>query len=201
MRYDIYRKDYLEDLARIVMETWHFEKDLKNPKDPMLINRYYIKSCLIGSVHQDVVVENGRALGVLFGSDERRGGLAKALAFAGLGVRFLGEILLGRLGRRRAALRMIREMSWMSRAGEAVKGFDSEVNLFILSGATRGKGYGRALMDRYLDFCRAQGMKKVFLWTTPTCTYSFYDRYGFQRIRTVERGGGEAVMIYAIEVK
>ena len=201
MNCDIYRKAYLDDLAGVVQRTWHFEKDLDGPKDPLLLSRYYIKSCLIGSVHQDVVVEKGRAVGVLFGSDERRGRLGRALQFGWLGAGFFIQVLLGRLGGRRAAFRLIRDMGWMSRAGEAVEGYDSEVNLFILDAETRGSGYGRALMDRYLAFCRRRGMKRVFLWTTPDCTYSFYDRYGFQRIRTVQKDGKTALMIYAIEIQ
>jgi GNAT superfamily N-acetyltransferase len=36
---------------------------------------------------------------------------------------------------------------------------------FILSDATRGKGIGRQLITRAVDFCRQKDYRKIFLWT------------------------------------
>ena len=36
---------------------------------------------------------------------------------------------------------------------------------FILSDALRGKGVGRRLINKAIDFCRGKGHKKTYLWT------------------------------------
>ncbi|WP_189337894.1 GNAT family N-acetyltransferase [Photobacterium sanguinicancri] len=63
---------------------------------------------------------------------------------------------------------------------EDVELFDSEITLFIVSPELKGKGLGRKLMDRYVHFCKANGIATAFLWTDVDCDYSFYQKSGFK---------------------
>ncbi|WP_281221741.1 GNAT family N-acetyltransferase [Photobacterium sanguinicancri] len=76
-------------------------------------------------------------------------------------------------------------MALNDKLGEEDAGlFDSEINLFIVSPELKGKGLGRKLMDRYVHFCKANGIATAFLWTDVDCDYSFYQKYGFKIHKT-----------------
>lgn len=65
---------------------------------------------------------------------------------------------------------------------------------FIVDEAHQGRGVGQALIARALDFCRAAGHGRVFLWTFAglDAARALYDRAGFalSEERLVEQWGG-----------
>lgn len=56
---------------------------------------------------------------------------------------------------------------------------------FIVSDVLRGKGVGRKLIHRAVDFCRARGYKRVYLWTFEglNAARHLYEDVGFQLIK------------------
>jgi GNAT superfamily N-acetyltransferase len=55
----------------------------------------------------------------------------------------------------------------------------NEVNLFAVNPTSQGKGYGRQLMDTFIDYCRKLGVERITLETDKECNYGFYDHLGF----------------------
>ncbi|AQT84593.1 Acetyltransferase (GNAT) family protein [Paenibacillus larvae subsp. larvae] len=75
-------------------------------------------------------------------------------------------LLRGDFGDRKTALRIRNEHIEVDKLGETTdRPFDSEVNLFIISPELRGMGYGKKLMDRYIEFCKENELHSAFLWT------------------------------------
>lgn len=185
LTYAKYEKKYLKSCMEIIRSTWTFDKDFINPKKPDYVYKYYVLDCVNWSEHLDLLVdEQGQAMGILFGSIENTS-LGKRLKFKArqiaLRAEFWYHILNGDFGDRKRAVAVYKDMRNINADGEsAARLFDSEVNLFILSPAVRGQGYGKKLMDRYIEFCKQNRLKKAFLWTTTTCTWQFYERYGFK---------------------
>jgi GNAT superfamily N-acetyltransferase len=60
---------------------------------------------------------------------------------------------------------------------------------FILSDALRGKGVGKQLIDKAINFCRTKGYKKIYLWTFEglNAARHLYERSGFKLVE--ERRG------------
>ncbi len=56
---------------------------------------------------------------------------------------------------------------------------------FIVSDALRGKGAGRQLIKSAMDFCRAKGYQKIYLWTFEGLNAAryLYEEAGFQLIK------------------
>lgn len=187
--YKKYEKKYLKDCANIVRDMWKFEKTLVNPKKPEILYEYYIRDCENYSEHLELLVnEKNHVKGILFGSIEDAKLYLKikyALKHIRNAFGLYYHILNGDFGERKAAWKTVQIQSAYNQIGEADnKKFDSEVNLFILSSDLRGKGYGKKMMDRYVAFCKKNDLSNAFLWTTPECTYTFYEKYGFQLFRT-----------------
>ena len=56
---------------------------------------------------------------------------------------------------------------------------------FIISDALRGKGVGRKLINRAIDFCKTKGYKKTYLWTFEglNAARHLYENTGFELIK------------------
>jgi len=56
---------------------------------------------------------------------------------------------------------------------------------FIISDALRGKGVGRALLQKAIDFCNQQGYQKTYLWTFEGLDVArhLYENAGFRLIK------------------
>lgn len=194
--YERYHRKHLQSCAEIIRTTWKFEKRLIRPKHPELLYQYYILDCENWSEHLDLLVDvEGTVWGILFGSIEaapmrlRLKYLCKQLRNE-LFIRW--HILLGHLGQRRAAFAAVRNIQDTNQLGETTeRAFDSEINLFILRPGLRGQGYGRQLMDRYIQFCRQHKLRDAFLWTTIDCTYRFYENYGYRLYKTFRYDSGK----------
>ena len=55
---------------------------------------------------------------------------------------------------------------------------------FIISDILRGKGVGRKLINRAIDFCKSKGYKKTYLWTFDglNAARHLYENAGFKLI-------------------
>ena len=56
---------------------------------------------------------------------------------------------------------------------------------FIISDALRGKGVGRKLINKAIDFCKSKGCKKTYLWTFEglNAARHLYENAGFKLIK------------------
>lgn len=61
---------------------------------------------------------------------------------------------------------------------------------FILSDALRGRGLGRRLLGTALDFCRAHGHRRIYLWTFRGLDPArhLYEQFGFRLAEELEGG-------------
>jgi GNAT superfamily N-acetyltransferase len=56
---------------------------------------------------------------------------------------------------------------------------------FIMSDALTGKGVGRNLINRAIDFCRSKGYKTIYLWTFEglNAARHLYEDFGFKLVK------------------
>ena len=66
--------------------------------------------------------------------------------------------------------------------GKDAAGEGARVRWFITSDRVRGQGVGSALLAAAMDFCRAQGYPRVYLWTFEglDAARHLYERAGFR---------------------
>ena len=184
-----YKKEYFEEAARLMSQTWHFNEELENPKDPSLIYKMYFQESLQDSQYTDFIVdENNRVLGYLLASAPTLTTpltiIKSKILQLGTMIEITGHIALGHLGTRKKALSVIAAADELDKeTHKNTEQFDSEVVLFFVSSELRGQGYGQKLMERYYAFCRRNNIRKIFLSTDLGCNFGFYDHHGFTRHR------------------
>ena len=180
-----YREEFYIQSCMLMEQTWDLNDWLEDPEDETLIFKHYFESALNYSRYTDFIVsEDGRVMGYLMASDMKNKTLASTM---GSGLKnmvttltFFKNGILGRMGERGPALAVAQLLCDLDRITyEGDTEYDSEITLFFVGTDLRGQGYGRKLMDRYLDYCKASAIKTIVLSTDLDCNYGFYDHYGF----------------------
>ncbi|MBW1783007.1 MAG: GNAT family N-acetyltransferase [Deltaproteobacteria bacterium] len=71
---------------------------------------------------------------------------------------------------------------------------DTRLRWYIVKPEYHGQGVGRALIAKAIDFSKASGYKRIYLWTFEGLTQaqSIYEQNGFKlaEVRNVEQWGG-----------
>jgi predicted GNAT family N-acyltransferase len=179
-----YNSIYLESCAKLVSKTWSFDNELVNASRPHHLFYYYIRNCVDNSIYTDLIIdeETERVLGILFGSDENHTTCKPPIKnFVNLLILYT-HIILGHLGKRSVAIECIKDMLNVEKSIENYcNKFDGQLNLCVVSKELQGLGYGRKLIDRYIEFCKNEReMENIFLWTDINCNHGFYEHYGFR---------------------
>ncbi|CAF3224549.1 unnamed protein product [Rotaria socialis] len=179
-----YNSKYLKSCAKLVGETWPLDEKLVNASRSRHLYYYYIRNCIYNSVYSDLIIdqETDTVLGILFASDESRTSCKAFVKNVNNRLILLKHIIFGHLGKRFVALNSVKDMLNIEKSIEKYCGkFSSQLNLFVLSKQLQRQGYGRQLMDRYIQFCKNEGqIENIFLWTDINCNYRFYEYCGFR---------------------
>ncbi|HEX6588297.1 MAG TPA: GNAT family N-acetyltransferase [Longimicrobiales bacterium] len=90
-----------------------------------------------------------------------------------------------------------RERIWLAEDGDRIVGSiailsgggdDAQLRWFLVAPECRGAGAGSRLIDAALEFCRATGRRRVFLWTVRglDAAAHLYARAGFRVTESVD---------------
>jgi GNAT superfamily N-acetyltransferase len=179
-----YHPRYMKSCSKLVSDTWSFSDELVNASQSRHLYYYFIRNCVDNSIYNDLIIdeETGHVLGILFGSDENHTPWKLYLKNMKNSLILYKHIILGRLGKRSNAFRCASNMSYVDKSIEKFcDRFDGQLNLCVLNKEIQGLGYGRQLIDRYIQFCiNEREMENIFLWTDIGCNYGFYERCGFR---------------------
>ncbi|CAF1235663.1 unnamed protein product [Didymodactylos carnosus] len=185
LQFSKYHSRFLKSCAQLVQEIWPLEDDLVHASQPHHLFYYYVRNCVDNSTYTDLIVDeenDERILGILVGDHESHRSCRSMIKNFRNCVILYKHILCSHLGKRFVALEVVDEMSTISkRIEDECEEFDSEINLLVLSKDLQGKGYGRLLMERYIEFCKNdKNIKSIFVWSDISCNYKFYEHYGFR---------------------
>lgn len=171
-----------EACVKIINEVWDFDGKFKPARLSTLFKIFYTSSSLTASNFTFVVEENGVVKGFLFGESGRHNhALAELTEVFGYWIFALKLLLLWgvKLKKKIHYLTIFLEHE---KNRNHIKPRKDEVNLFAVSPSAQGKGYGRALMNRFVDFCEARHTHRITLETNEECNYGFYRHFGFNKI-------------------
>ena len=163
--------------------TWDFNVYFEKLKKHNLVNRIFFEAAILNENYNEVIVdEEGTVHGYLFGNIPGKAMPFQVVVFRPLEFVFksLYHYVTGHLGPRRDVYKKVRRFSEDEKALlEKREKTDAYVNLFFISSALRGQGWGKKLMNNFAETSKRYGSKRIYLWTDLGCNYKFYDHTGF----------------------
>lgn len=178
-----YRDHDYSDCESLVDDAWGFEKHF-HPYELAVLGKYlYTMGSVAMSNHRVVTEHDGKVVGFIFGYNERvplpkhelrtlrsRLGILKRLLFMkGMALRERFDFLnaMGTHEKNRTAL---------------LKRGTSEIVLFVVHPAFKGRGIGKKLFEGFRIFCETAKVESIVVETNTLGAAGFYERIGFTRI-------------------
>lgn len=157
----------------------------------------------------EVASIRGNIVGLFFGrvdSDYKM--IAQLKAFFSFCVMCI-RMICGRCGRVSAPFTLLRKLnSNESNIKRNTPKSDGEVVLIVVDSEYRGRGIGRALMDRFLASAKERNAGVITVQSDEESSWGFYEKYGFRKCSTFHndlasyiRNGDVKSFIYTIDNK
>jgi ribosomal protein S18 acetylase RimI-like enzyme len=178
--------DDISECSRLVAEAWPVMAALA-PEDDVRIVRSYVELSLVASTWLEVACAGEMVVGFLFGSINADDNMMNELNAVMSSLLVCVKVLMGRYGRLSRPLTLLRKYFAAERKVErSSPTSDAEVELFVVGSAYRGRGIGKALMDRFVEIAAVKKAKVITVYTDALSNWEFYERYGFGRCCTFE---------------
>lgn len=180
------KEDY-ESVKELIGEAFGFNEFIKDRKFLDSILNIYLQDCILGSSFSKVAERNNKIIGVILGDSKKdKNRLKKAHNTLSLAYTMLKVLMANKENKK-----FIKEFSKVQDTyKELMQGkeddFQGCVQLFIVSGESRGLGVGKALMNHLSNYMKSTDVKSLYLYTDTRCNYGFYDSQNFERINEKE---------------
>jgi GNAT superfamily N-acetyltransferase len=172
--------DDMPHCQSLVNKVWDFDGKFKPAQVATLFKKVYTTGSLAESNFHIVIEAEQRVKGFLFGKCGNKNLYRTEYSGVIGSFRILLHILLlkGLPFQKKFFFIKTLFQHQINRA-QVEPSRENEVNLFAVDPDSQGKGYGKQLMQAYIDFCKQQNVKRVTLETDKECNYGFYDHFGF----------------------
>ena len=180
-----FQKEDTEAIEAIIREAWHYD-DLCSHKTACKLERVFLSSCLANQTYTRVAEIDGKPAGIIMAKniEEHHAPLRYRIRQW----RAILSVMLSKEGRKVSGI--FGGVNDIDKAllAEAQTQYQGEVAFFAVSSSVRGKGVGKMLYRKMLDYMRAHSIEKFFLFTDTSCNYGFYEymnmfRRGTKRVK------------------
>jgi len=177
-------REYCEaDYARceqLVDQAWSFTRHFQPAPFAALAKELYTRGALRGSNFAQVVEEDGRVVGFIFGLNENGPKIPSQFLS---GLRFLWRLM------RISGLSMSAKKQLLSAIAAHEKSRAcwiperrSEVTLFVVDAPYQGFGFGKRLIRNFLRHTCEAGVVSVYVETNKRGAAKFYENFGFAHV-------------------
>jgi len=175
-----FRESDFVDFQKLVNKVWEFDKHFHPPELSRLFQKIYTGGSFSASNFLRVVDVKGQVRGFLFGKIENKkipkseysgfSGQLKIIfslfsipkvAFK-TKLSYLNKINLHEVNRRKVESRKC-----------------SEVNLFVVDPDCQGEGWGKRVINEFIETCRKENINRIVLETDAESNFGFYQHLGF----------------------
>lgn len=176
---EVDKRDY-SDLKVLINDAWHFENYINNPKSVEHMLNVNMHMALLSQNYTQVAELNGEVVGFLYGRVAGQRIPLKNLIHLPY-ILFHGACLLLKSHHERNLIRGFFNLIkvYMKLLKNTKTEYDGELVFFVVNSKCRGKGIGKQLLNNYLDYCRQNSVKNIYVYTDVNCNYGFYDFNGF----------------------
>lgn len=176
-----YTENDFEKCVEIINRVWGFDARFQPDQLARLFKNIYVSGSLSASNFYIVIEENNTVEGFLFGKCGHQNLYKSGFSTIVSNLAFIYRLLTLKQvpwKRKTDYLKMLNDHEIKRREIEPKR--INEVNLFAVDPKNQGKGYGKKLMEAYIEFCRSNDADRVTLETDLECNYGFYQHFGFK---------------------
>jgi GNAT superfamily N-acetyltransferase len=167
--------------VELVNKVWDFDTKFKPDNLAKLFKKTYTEGSLGESNFYIVVEEKNQVKGFLFGKCGNKNLYKNKYGGVRGGVQTLFQLLnLKGLNLKKKIFYIKIMFAHQIARNKVEPSRENEVNLFAVDPDAQGKGYGKMLMNAYIEFCKQNIAKRVTLETDKECNMGFYDHFGFK---------------------
>ena len=180
------KEDY-ESVKELIGEAFGFNELIKDKKFLDSVLNIYLQGCILESSFSKVAEKNNKIIGIILGDSKKdKNRLKKTHNTLSLAYSMLKVLMANKENKK-----FIKEFSKVQDAyKELIKekedDFQGCIQLFIVSGESRGLGVGKALMNHLYNYMKSMDVESLYLYTDNKCNYGFYDSQNFKRINEKE---------------
>lgn len=186
----IYReimKDDYDRIKELIDEAFGIHDLIQDKKFLDVILNLYLQSCILSSSFSEVAVKNNRVIGIILGKAQKdKHRLANAHNLLTL-ANTLFKVVTANKENRKAAKELTKVQNTYK---EIIQGkeddFQGYIELFIVSGESRGLGVGKTLMHHLSYYMRSMDVNSIYVYTDTRCNYGFYESQNFKRLNEKE---------------
>lgn len=172
-----FRKEDTPALEAIIRQTWNYDK-FASPKTAKKLARVFLSSCLANQTYSQVALHNGKPVGIILGKNIST--YKCPLRYKWKQISSIISLYLSKEGRN--ASKIFGSVNGIDKELLATcNPYPAELALFVISPDCRGKGVGKQLFQRFLQYLKKEHLKKFYLYTDTSCNYGFYEHQGMVR--------------------
>ncbi|MFF2797012.1 GNAT family N-acetyltransferase [Lysinibacillus xylanilyticus] len=178
----IVKEDY-ESVKELIGEAFGFNEFIKDKKFLDSVLNIYLQGCILESSFSEVAEKDSKVIGIILGnSKEDKNRLKKAHNIFSLAYSILKVLMTKKENKK-----FMKEFGKVQDAyKELIHGKENDfqgcIELFIVSGESRGLGVGKTLMNHLFHYMESVDVKSLYLYTDTRCNYGYYDSQNFDRI-------------------
>ncbi|WP_211750134.1 GNAT family N-acetyltransferase [Paenibacillus sp. Marseille-Q4541] len=183
---EIMKADY-DRIKELINEAFGIHDLIQDNKFLDVILNLYLQSCILDSSFSKVAVKNNRVIGIILGKAQiDKHCLAKTHNRLSLANAYF-KIITANKENKKAAKELEKVQNTYK---EIIQGkeddFQGYIELFIVSGESRGLGVGKTLMRHLSDYMRSMDVESIYVYTDNRCNYGFYESQQFTRLNEKE---------------
>lgn len=173
-----YHKSDRPALEGVIREAWHYDR-FCSPKTAQKMARVYLANCLANQTFTQVALIDDVPVGIIMGKNN-----AKHKCPFPFRMQLIGAIISLYLSKEGRQISKIFEgingidKELLSRCG---KDYQGELAFFAISKKCRGKGLGKQMFEKVMEYMRTEQIPEFYLFTDTSCNYPFYEHMGLTR--------------------
>lgn len=178
--YRDYRKSDYSQCEELVNEAWEFDSNFRPQALANIAKQIYTRGSEVNSNYARVVEVDGKVVGFIFGLNANRSKPKRNVLF---GLKIMFKLLWVKPSVPSTRKELLQAFSdhEVNRSKLVGRG-RSEIMLFVIAKAHKGKGFGTRLWSEFLDFCLESKVKSIIVETNRAGAATFYEQLGFQLI-------------------
>lgn len=173
-----YRDSDYEQCEELVNQAWGFDKIFAPEELVSLAKCMYTRGSVIGSNYRAVIEVNGKVAGFIFGLNRRSTKPRLNILYRLSMLWRLTRVKSEKPRNKNDFLNAIKDHE--TNRTQLVPRGKSEINLFVVSKAFQGKGFGKTLWNEFLANCKNRGVGSIIVETNKLGASDFYEHVGFK---------------------